>query len=437
MKVNLEYVISACGMMGVFTNHIYDNHRDLLKKTLLGLMSEVNKGIENDCHNSNASIATLFNAYTEASFVERFKALDNLGAKALYADSGGLQMVTAGRAVTDEIKQQIYKTQTHSDYAMCFDVIPLESISTTRTRNERSNVSNKIFNQSKHIESGYLTGKNIKEQVNTFKSLNAKTKVIMIIQGNNHNDMIDYYNQIANQLTEDDYENISGMAMADTCIGNGTLESIEMLRGARQISKICHPNVKKHLHILGVGSISRMRPILYLTKSGYLNTFEKISYDSSSHTSCYDYGLLKVNGTCRALGSTRTHKAEVHFRNVYKLFRGHIGNMLTEDEYVDMILGDGSRDWKYSTVKDLANNLPDEKMIVAYLVKVMHTYYQVENFVKNLDKVLDSNDESDIGRLLQVKSDSDMLTWQTHISKHVKSKRIKRKENVGSLEGII
>ena len=432
-KVNLDYVISACGMMGIFTNHIYDNHHDSLKNVLHSLMGDLNRSVQGSAKNTNPTIATLFNAYTEDAFVPRFASLGNLGSNSLYADSGGLQIVTAGKQVTDEIKAEIYKTQTAADYAMCFDVIPLESLSDSRTRNERSNVGNKVFNEANHLESGRLTGLNIKEQIKTFREHSAKTKVIMIIQGNNSEDMVNYYTEIAHQLTEKDYDNIGGMAMADTCIGNGTLESIEMLRGAKLISKVCHPNMKNHLHILGVGSISRMRPILYLTKSGYLDSFKKISYDSSSHTSTFDYGLLKVNGTCRALGSTRTDRAEDHFRNVYKLFENTLSDLCTEDELVDIILGDGVRDWRYSTVKEHAIKLPDNQMIVGYLCKVLHTYFQINNFMKCLDNVLVEKSNTDIGRLLDVHSDSDMDSWFKFISKHVRSKRIKRKENMGVL----
>ena len=437
-KINLEYVISACGMMGVFTNHVYDNHRPLLKQSLLELMSNLNMSVREKARNSNPTIATLFNAYTEAAFTDRFNELGNLGASSLYADSGGLQIVTAGKTITDQIKKEIYKTQTAADYAMCFDVIPLESLSVSRTRNERSNVGNKIFNQEKHVESGRLTGLNIKEQVKTFREMNAKTKVIPIIQGNDANDMIAYFNQIAEQLSDEDYEHISGMAVADTCIGNGTLESIEMLKGAKAITRICHPNIKKHLHILGVGSISRMRPILYLNKSGYLNTFEKVSYDSSSHTSTFDYGLLKVNGTCRALGSIRTPKAEAHFRNVYELFNDFLSPKATEEEFLDIILGDGKRDWKYSTVKDLGLKLSDDKMIIAFLCKTIHTYYQIDNFITCIDRVLEetSSKNPHIDKLLHISTDEEMQSWFNHISGSVKSKRIKRKEDHGSLEGI-
>lgn len=435
-KLNLEYVISACGMMGVFTNHIYDNHRDLLKQSLLELMQGVNDSVKKKTKNTNPTIAALFNGYTEAAFTERFKALDNLGAAKMYADSGGLQIVTAGKPITPQIKQEIYKTQTAADYAMCFDEIALGSFSITRTRNERSNVGNKIFKSSLHAEKGSETGRNIKEQIEAFKKLDAKTRVIPIIQGNNSDDMMVFYDRIVAELEDDDYDYISGMAIADTCMGNGELESIEMLRGAKRITEVCHDNIKKHLHILGVGSIARMRPILFLTKSGYLNTFEKISYDSSSHTSTFDYGLLKVNGTCRPLGGVRTPKAEAHFKNVYKLFYSYLSSKVTEGEFLDIILGDGVRDWKYSTVKEHGIKLSDEKMMIAFLAKAMHTYYQIDNFVTCIDAVLDEEiaKNQHIGALLRISDEAVMKSWMNSAKSSVKSKRILREENHATLE---
>lgn len=441
-QVNLEYVLSAPGSMGIFSNPVFSDHQDILKAHLLNAMQILNKHIQGMCIHTKPLISVLFNGYTESGYAQKLLTLDTIGATSVYADSGGLQIVTAGKPITPEIKQKIYETQSVADFAMCFDEIPLERHEGKQTINERSNVKNKIFDQSRHVSSGVLTGKNIKEQVEAFRALKTKTKVIMIIQGNCAEDMVDYYNAITSVLEPEDYEYIGGMAIADTCIGNGELESVEMLRGAKEISKVCHPNVAKHLHILGVGSVSRMRPILYLIKSGYLNTFQRISYDSSSHTSTFRFGLLKVNGTCRPLGLTRTKKAEAHFRNVYDFFDDMLSPILTRDEFLDMILLDGTTEWNYANVKKNAKSKGDvDKMVIAFLGNALHTYYQVANFVGCLDKVFEEDGEIDgvgkeISRLIGVKTDEDMSDWHKHLRKFVRSKRITRKENHGSLEGM-
>lgn len=439
MKLNISYVISACGMMGAYT---LAKAPEKLKKhhpKFTNILAEqLNKSIAQKCLNTNSDVSVLYNAYTEKQHLEYLKTYNNLGAKYIYSDSGGLQIVTAGKEINDEIKQQIYETQAYADYAMCFDVISLGSVSKTRTRNERSNVKNKIFYDSDHHQAGILTGLNIKEQVNYFRRSGAKTKVIIIVQGNNAEDMVEYYKNISSQLSDEDFEHIGGLAVADTCIGNGELESVEMLRAAKAISKICHDNVRHHLHILGVGSIYRIRPIINLIKSGYLNTFNQVSYDSSSHTCTFDYGLLKLNGTCKPLGSHRNKKAEIHFENVYDFFKEPLQNMGVEKEsFVDIILGH-DRDWKFSSIKKehfAKDNI--QAQLIAQSAKMMHTYFQIDNFIYNVDKLwVDSSTETEIQRLIKVRSDDDMDEWirLNMYSKKIKTKKIIRHSEVNTLD---
>jgi len=141
----LDYVISACGMMGVFTPDHEASYFPTYKQATLDLMKSLKKRIGESCTLTEPLVSTLYNAYTEKQHVKEFAHLDNLGSDSVYADSGGLQIVTAGKSITEEMKMEIYKTQTYADYAMCFDVIPLSSTSLTRTRNERSNVGKQDF----------------------------------------------------------------------------------------------------------------------------------------------------------------------------------------------------------------------------------------------------------------------------------------------------
>ena len=441
----LDYVVSAVGMMGVFTADHEAPWYPLYKRATLSLMKSLKKRIDETCHNTKPLISTLYNAYTEKNHVEEFKRLENLGSNSVYADSGGLQIVTAGKSITEEIKKQIYQTQAYSDYAMCFDVIPLSSVSLTRTRNERSNVGNKIFHADKHEESAFATGENVKTQASYFRSSGAKTKVIIIVQGNCAEDMVAYYRGIASRLEPSDYENIGGMAIADTCMGNGELESIEMLRAAKMISEFCHENVRKHLHVLGVGSISRMRPILYLLKSGYLSEFDRISYDSSSHTSTFQYGLLKVNGTCKSIGTNKTYAVDKHFRNVYTTFKDTFEEYVTEEQFMTNIFGDGMGDWKFSTIKNRVLETNDEDAICSTLLcNAAHTYFQIHNFVTNLDKVMTDeyqkyskhpkDKELALNALLNVRTNDDMARWMRERKTHVASKRIIRNNELTTLE---
>lgn len=444
-KKKLEYVISACGMMGVFTPDHEAPWYPTYKTATLSLMGSLKKRIAETCVNTKPLISTLYNAYTEKNHVKEFERLENLGSDAVYADSGGLQIVTAGKLITEDIKKEIYKTQAYADYAMCFDVIPLSSVSLTRTRNERSNINNKIFHSVNHEASAFATGDNIKAQATYFRSTGAKTKVIIIVQGNNTEDMVNFYRNIESRLSQEDYENIGGMAIADTCMGNGELESIEMLRAAKLIADFCHPNVRKHLHVLGVGSIPRMRPILYLLKSGYLHEFDRVSYDSSSHTSTFQYGLLKLNGTCKSIGSYKTPAVDKHFRNVYRCFSDTFSDYVTEDDFMLNIFGDGMGDWKYSTIKNRVLQSDDPfKLSSTLLCNAAHTYFQIHNFVTNLDMVMTNEynsfddtpgvKEKAMNELLGITNDTQMLKWISNHSGKMVSKRIKRDEDNVSLE---
>lgn len=437
-KINLEYVASALGGMGIFAKIIEDHHHDEMTSTLHEAMNVLKKQVSTSCIYTTPRISTLFNAYTEQGIVPKLKAFDNIGAHSIYADSGGLQIVTAGKIITPQIKDKIYEIQQNANYAMCFDEIPLEKTTSIQTSNERSNISNKIFNQARHTDSGILTGQNIKKQVESFRAANAKTKAIIIVQGNNAEDMLHYFEQIESQLSLEDYDYIGGMAVADTCIGNGELESIEMLKGARAISKICHPVIKKHLHILGVGSIHRMRPILYLIKSGYLDNFEHVSYDSSSHTCTFRFGLIKLNGTCRPLGAYRNPVAEEHFAKVYEYFEECLKPKLTLDKFLDIILLDGKKSWSMANVKANARTKASTELVIGYMANPLHTYYQMGNFITCLDGLLDSEveDFDSIGHLLKVRTDEDMNEWFRTLSSYVNSKRIMRKEDHGSLEAL-
>lgn len=441
MKTIVEYVISAVAQ-GILPLHRLDSMKypEELSYAVKGLSQILLNKVYQDCPLYSPRIALLYNAYTEAKAIPLFEHFVNLQFDSVYSDSGGLQLVTAGKTVTPEIKQEIYKVQTYSDYAMCFDQIPLEMWKNTdqqgnviRSRNERSNISNRRFPEELHQEAGILTGKNIKEQIEAFKKLNAKTKVILIVQGNTPEDMKLYFNEIERQLHGDDYNFVGGLAVADTCIGNGELESIEMLRAARDISSYCHPSISSHLHILGVGSIKRLKPIIYLKRSGYLDKYDHISYDSSSHTSCFTYGLLKLDGTCSALGKGRTFRAEQHFSNAYEMFKQVLSQYATKKEFLDIMFGDGrDNEWSDSKIKKRALVENKDHYVVSHLVKACHTYFQIHNFIVNVNKMfMETNDP-----LLTVRTDSDMMNYLGQIMKTKRkfSKRIARKEDVPSLE---
>lgn len=443
--MNLEYVVSAIGMAGPLNSHLFRSeyfHTSIVPA--LNQTVDILKGsVKGSCKHTDPTVAMLFNAYTEKKFIGHMNDYNKFHMDKIYADSGGLQMVTAGKEVTDEIKDNIYDVQTYSDYAMCFDDIPLESVSLTRTRNERSNVGNKVFNQERLAETAHATGMNIKRQIQYFQNKGADTKVIIIVQGNTPEDMVDWYSIIEDLLTPEEMESVGGIAVADTCMGNKELESIDMLTAAHNISAFCHPNASKQLHLLGVGSIPRMAPALYLAKSNFLDNFEKISYDSSSHTVCFNYGLMKLNGGCKPLGTFRNKKLEGVLHDIYKTFEPAFHNVGSFDWFADNVFFGDDGSWNYSKMAIRAAETGAQRNITGVaLANFTYSMYQVKNFVECLDVVAGGDfigargemNVKAIQYLKEVKDRSDMMQWKANFKGYVSSARIARKENSFGLE---
>jgi hypothetical protein len=436
----LEYVISGCGRMQLF-------HKDMLtnpvllkqyKQSLSKIPLLVKDDLASYCNHSDPLLSMLFNGFTEQNFVKPpngFQMYNWLESDAVYADSGGLQMVTLGKTITPALKQKIYETQMVADYAMCFDVIPLTNTAMVMTRNERSNVGNKIFEDSEFAKSAEATAQNIKEQITYFKEHHAKTKVVIIVQGNTPQDMKFFYDTIASKLTEEDYEHVSGIAMADTCMGNGELESIKMLHAAHLISQDCHENVKSHIHFLGIGSLYRLRPVVYLIRSGLLKSYKRISYDSTSHTSCFDMGLIKLDGTCRSFGTHKTQLAEEVFDGVYNYFKPVFDDLITYDQYRNVVFGDREESaLRFTAMRDTARTLGGNAQVAGMLMKATHTYYQIANFMKRSDDIWgEAGDSSPIGNLLHIRDERDIFQWYDNFETHVQSRPIRRREETATL----
>lgn len=441
IRPKLEYVVSAVGMLGIYVLKIDEPWIPKYRKIINELMTETKRRSVEDSPNYDPLISMLYNAYNEGKYIDKLKAVEWLNADATYSDSGGLQVVTAGQNITPELRKEVYRDQAVSDYAMCFDNIPLETVSKIRMKNERALTHNKIFNQARHPEAALATGQNIKEQIDYFRKVNALTKVIIIVQGNTAQDMVDYYRNIVSCLDEEDFKFIGGMAVADTCMGNGPLESVEMLHAAKLISLECHDNIKNHLHFLGVGAVNRMRPIVYLLRSGYLDTFKRISYDSSTHSSAFLFGQMRINGKVDAIGAHKTPYVEENFRKVYKLLEKTFNNYTTEDEFIKNVLyRDKRTTWSWGQIRNHALTYPDENAkVTTLLCNPAYCFYHIHNFVWNVDKLMverPSGERPEIEQLLKVKTIDDMTYWFRHFGCHMDSKRIIRAEERVSLEGL-
>lgn len=383
-------------------------------------------------HGMGFELCGLFNAYTEkgvTAVLNRFHFYD------VHVDSGGLQMVLQNKKITQELKREIYHTQGKwGTVAMCFDEIPLyvRELVKSESSSNRTRIDNKMFLPELVKEKAQLTGQNVNDQLRVFKEIGSKCKVMMIAQGNCAEDFAEFIHYQYEQIDEDLRDGIKGIALADTCIGNGVLESIEMLHGLKLID--IPEQYKKHVHLLGVGSLSRMMPVIELSRSGFLDKDLIVSLDSTTHTSAYVMGkLIDVDGKMYPLGKGPTDDNIRLFTDIYNdYFKPFYG----PDKLTDYI--------KFMTTNLRGSKHIHERHDLGDMAYMTYSFAPLE-FVKRFMTAVNDcrrsfdayhkymkNKESLVAcmnQLSKVKTLDDMDAYKTAISPYVDSKRIPRKSS--------
>lgn len=436
-KLNLEYVMSGMSMTRIVMKYDDKPFYPEFCSVLENLTQSTIKRLSVSNKNTSSLISCLYNGFTESSLGPMFSSRNKNGCTSLYADSGGLQIITAGKSITPELKTKVYEAQAYSDYGFCFDTIPLKSISSVRSKSERSNVANKLFTYDDLEDAAKQTGRDIIEQLTYFDKSNASTKGMIIVQGNTWQDMVEWFGHIIKIVPESLKHKIGGIAVADTCMGNGELESIEMLRAVREIHDTHGEEYTKHIHLLGVGALGRMAPVINLINSGYIGFTEKVSYDSTSHTSSAYMGKFFVDGSHKRVSKYRTPQSEDIFNQIYDRHEGVFAPLIDKDKFIDCTFAKKMKGigdiygWDTSATIQHVNENDYWETACVKLIPYAYVLHTVENFMTCLDKLTENtNITSDpISHLCRVKSTDDFDRWYRTFAGTVGSKRISRKLN--------
>lgn len=300
-KLKLEYVESAWIILYQLTNSdtkLLNETKDLFLKNLNFVLDKVD--------HKNLIFSGLFNAYTEDKIVDRLKTVVDFhntnGLHAFqYADSGGLQIVNTGAEINDAIKDKIYKYQAeNSNLAFSFDEIPaFKSGWKTRTYVEE------------WVEPyGLKAGQNLKKHIATFKELKSNAKLIPIVQGANAEQLNIYTKALLSQIDISEMSEIEALACGGGGNGIGILNNFISLQNL-DVS----PTLKRHTHLLGSSGIDRLAPILTLIRNGLVPHIERLSFDSSFHTSSYVYGDVQ-RSTDHLKNSIKIHRLGLN-KNLY------------------------------------------------------------------------------------------------------------------------
>lgn len=418
-----EYVFSAPAYLGILPNgnirtepELFKQANDIVTAGVLSIKEEL-KEIDYPM-----MVSLLFNAFTERKFGPRIELGHGYGFDRIYSDSGGLQIITRGMKITPELKKQVYGVQSKTDLAMCFDHIPVRA----ESAGHRQSTLNKTFHFEDFEKCAIETAQNVKEQIETFIKMGCKTKVFFIVQGNTLDDMMLWFRIATEVIPYDLWDRVQGIAIGGACMGTGQLEDIEKLIAYGRLKQEFDSHyVKNHLHVLGVGSINRLYPLVILRNTGFIGPEVLVSYDSSTLSMSYIYGTLTdANG-----GYVKTSPI---WEPAFKMKYDKVGMMLKDfgftqaelDEFYPRIVSD-----MLCHDKVYAKDENDRLRLASHCIKCLINIFQIKEFTQsmyNMDLNWDK-DSSPIGMLKQVKSVNDFNHWKAQYAYAVPSQRITRK----------
>ena len=426
-----EYVFSGPGFLRIVPTKFFKEQ----PVEFMAMKAVVAEGVERirkrclDISGNHVIMSLLYNAFVEAEIGVYIKERDRFGLDYLYADSGGLQAVTRGIAVNNEFKKDIYTNQKNAHFGFCFDEIPLGvKEGTDENGSHRSQYSSKLFFGDKLIDCAAHTADNIIEQTDSFKG--TDTKAFYILQGNNGDEMIKWFNQGIKRMPEENWDQIQGLAPADTCMGNGAMETIEMTKACHVIHGLFPDKAKKHIHYLGVGSVSRFLPVVLLQRGGFIAPDVRISIDSTSASMAYVMGNY-TDADGHKVPRGRNKKVQ----HMFSQFWHDMGDLLVQlspsldhDTFVAYTMD------HLGSASDLIHS-NEEYHVAMRATLTLICFWQLVGFIQRLQNALDNPKvmHSPIGMLSEVKDLSDYDHWCKQFSRYVSSKRIDRENKAASL----
>lgn len=267
-------------------------------------------------------VSGLFNGFTEVHFAKRSESLGIPFKKIwgspgrVYADSGGLQVVTLGKEVNDEMRKTIYANQSaHADLAFSFDEIPAKVIDGKR-----------VYFPEVVDEYGTKAGQNLKEHINYFIDNNHSTKIIPIAQGHGEVDIDRYFTAMLAELEDHELDKLDCLATGNRGTVYDVGERAFYLFNNQKIPE----KLKRHYHLLGVTGFQRLLPVLMLAKNGLLKEVEHLSIDSTSITMSYVMGkgyndyetFMKTGKPSFAMGRDLNKSLKAWYQKIYDFWQG-------------------------------------------------------------------------------------------------------------------
>jgi hypothetical protein len=181
--------------------------------------------------------------------------------------------------------------------------------------------------------------------------------------------------------------------------------------------------IKKHVHLLGVGSVPRLLPLFYMVESGFLPKDLKISFDSTSFSMGYFMGRFMLPD------GTKITEGAHNYRKMFEMIWDYFGDIyqkyqpqVDREHFLDHV------NEQIRSIADLVNNVHDDYEIVTRANITLTCIWQVLGFCQAVKKALEhaKYDHSPTGKLQDVKTWEDFEQWQKTFGSRVVSKKIGR-----------
>lgn len=431
-KIKLDYVFSGTGMMRVLPSTTRETHTEEYCERRQEILTQGVKFLSEKYKELfpyyDIQHSMLYNAYDEPKVGKIYRDSDLLGFDNLYADSGGLQAMTRGITIDQEFKKSIYEKQKEAEYAFCFDEIPVEFKDVVVSAEfARTSVDIKQFNASRFKECALHTATNINEQLKSFEGSN--TKAMYIVQGNTFQEMHDWVRWGSDKI--DNIEQIHGIAPSGACLGNGALETCDMMMASRLVFDD-HPTMKGRMHLLGVGAANRMFPAFQLLKSNFIDRDTILSFDSSTNCGCmmlgkfFDNQGIKLNNT--KLGTTEMSMTQC--LEFYEPFFKTLVDNYDQDELLTYIMANDRLRNIGRIENEAFDDLPNYTPITGVFVTLYSIWLNVGFFNRCANFSNDTKlQQTALGLLTEVNDVNDYLSWRREFKHLVKSTRMDRKKD--------
>lgn len=294
------------------------------------------------------TLSSLYNAFQEQKDGNMLNHYNRIGFNSTYADSGGLQGIRRGIEMSDDIKNGVYKNQAeYSDFAFTFDISPKRGISALKDKHKGRFTEDFTVYVKSLVEPAAREGAaNIKKQIEMFKELGAKTKILPILHGYDSESFATCADIIMNECG-DTTGYVEGLAMASLSVHAdnkvGIMKMFDFVAKTMNDKNIDLKH-KEHIHLLGVGLTQRTLPLMMMVKKGLIpESMKRLSFDSTAVTKSYHNGRVYRNteefknpGDYNpVLGFGQGPNVQQFYSNIYNLFQGYPG--LLFDSVEDLI----------------------------------------------------------------------------------------------------